>query len=700
MTNLQAPASRPGFLRFGALPVSRLPRRRDERPSSRPEGAYPCRSVHPGARDARRHARSMSLSLPSLSLFRTRLGWLAGLPALVLIGAGTAYLAVPSIEDQIARAAAEVARTTGEGQPEPWLRVSVQGRDLVAAGEAPQAPDREAALGRLAGIEGARHLTDRTGVIEEASPFVWTVERPAADRLESAGSRPAEIGAFELAQRLKPVLPREATLEDKTRAARGAPPDFPDAAAYAVERLSDLTTGSVATVNDTVISIRGAAASLAAYDALRTALARPPEGFSLGTIEILPPVVADIRLTVERRPDGSLELGGHVASPEARAAIRAAAAETAEGAAVDDRMQDARGLGLDAPTLATSLLKVATLLHEGRVAYEGGLVSVSGNALDAGAVGEIEALMRDGLPAGTRAGSIALTARPITPYVLRVRRSEDRVTVSGHLPDEAARETLLARLRSRLFREAVQDKARLASGAPDGFAAAAGAGLDALTTLSGGELIIAGTRLSLSGTSLYPEAAARLSRTLPAAMPAGWSADVSVSGGDPVVRLDPQECGRRLAERIAGHPLRFAPGSTALAADFYPILDAVAALARDCPSERIEIVGHLDAPNAKPPEPDPIAADAARESAPKPKPAPPKKAAKDDKKASKAEAKPAAPEKPEPGPVETGADLARARALAVVDYLQKAGVPLDRATAAESASPLTERQGVGLALRS
>ncbi len=167
-----------------------------------------------------------------------------------------------------------------------------------------------------------------------------------------------------------------------------------------------------------------------------------------------------------------------------------------------------------------------------------------------------------------------------------------------------------------------------------------------------------------------------------------------------MVRLDPQECGRRLAERIAGHPLRFAPGSTALAADFYPILDAVAALARDCPSERIEIVGHLDAPNAKPPEPDPIATDAARESAPKPKPAPPKKAAKDDKKASKAEAKPAAPEKPEPGPAETGADLARARALAVVDYLQKAGVPLDRATAAESASPLTERQGVGLALRS
>lgn len=654
----------------------------------------------------------MSLS-SATSLLRTRLGWLAGLPALALIGAASAYLAVPSIEDQIARAAAEVARTTGEGQPEPWLRVSVTGRDLVAAGEAPQAPDRAAALGRLAEIEGTRRLIDRTGVIGEAAPFVWSVERPAADRLEAAGSRPAEIGAFELAQRLKPALPREATLDDRTRAARGAPPDFPDAAAFAVERLADLTTGSVATVRDTVISIRGEAASVAAYDALRTALTRPPQGFSLGTVEILPPVVADQRLTVERRPDGSLELGGHVASPEARAAIRAAAAETAEGAPVDDRMQDARGPGFDAPTLARALLSIAGLLHEGRVAYEQGRVSVSGNALDAGAVGEIEALVRDGLPAGIAAGSVALTARPIVPYVLRVRRGEDSVTLSGHLPDEAAREALLARLRPRLFREAVRDRTRLAAGAPDGFTIAAAAGLDVLTTLAGGEIAVTGTRLSLSGTSLYPEAAARLSRTLPAAMPSGWSATVAVSGGEPVARLDPQECGRRLADRIAGHPLRFAPGSAALAADFYPVLDAVAALARDCPSERIEIVGHLDAPNArgaevKAAEADPVAVEAAREAAPKPKPAPAKKAdgksGKDDKakarKDDKADAKPAQPEKPEPAPAETGADLARARALAVLDYLQKAGVPLDRAVAADGAAPLPERQGVGLALRS
>ncbi|MFX8047557.1 hypothetical protein ABTK64_19790, partial [Acinetobacter baumannii] len=80
--------------------------------------------------------------------------------------------------------------------------------------------------------------------------------------------------------------------------------------------------------------------------------------------------------------------------------------------------------------------------------------------------------MRDARPAGTAVGGVALTARPIVPYVLRIRRGADSVTLSGHLPDQAAREALLARLNPRFFRDSIQDRTRLADGAPAGFAAA------------------------------------------------------------------------------------------------------------------------------------------------------------------------------------------------------------------------------------
>lgn len=660
---------------------------------------------------------SLPPSSPPATPSRSRLvraGWLAGLPALLLIAAAAAYLGLSRVTAHLEQQASEIAASTGEGQPEPWLRVTVSGRDLTAAGEAPEAAQREAVVARLSAIEGVRRFTDRTGVIEEVSPFVWSVERPAAGRIEANGSRPAEVGAFELAQRLKPALPRDATLSDHARAARGAPRDFPDAAAFAVERLQDLTTGAVATLNDTVISIRGEAASVAAYDALRTALASPPQGYTLGTVEITPPVVADFRFGVARRTDGSLELTGHVASESAREEIRAAAAQAAEGAAIDDRLRDARGLpqGVDGPALARFVFRLAGLLHEGRVAFEGASVSVEGNALDAGAITEVETLMRDARPAGVAAGRVALTARPIVPYVLRIRRNADSVTVSGHLPDQASREALLARLNPRFFRESIQDRTRLADGAPAGLAAALAAAIDPLSTLASGELTITGTDLRLTGTSLYPESAARLGRTVPRAMPPGWNATVSVASDEtPAATAESGGCGQRLAARTAGHPLRFAPGSTALAPEFYPVLDAVAALARACPGERIEVVGHLDPAGAKPEaQADPVADEAAKEAAPKPAKPETKKDAKSGKATKgKAETKEAAkPEsKPEPKPekteaerAEAGADLARARALAVVDYLQKAGVPLERAAAPTGVAPLSDRQGIGLNLRS
>ncbi|AWI89931.1 flagellar motor protein MotB [Methylobacterium sp. DM1] len=644
-----------------------------------------------------------------------RAGWLTGLPILLLIAVAAFSLGLSRVSARLERQASAIAAGTGDGQPEPWLRVSVAGRDLIASGEAPEASQREAAVGRLAAIEGVRRLTDRTGVIEEVSPFVWSVERPAADRIETNGSRPAEVGAFELAQRLKPALPRDTTLSDHARAARGAPRDFPDAAAFAVERLQDLTTGAVATLNDTVLSIRGEAASLAAYDALRTALATPPQGYTLGTVEITPPVVADFRFGVTRRPDGSLELNGHVASEGAREEIRAAATQAAEGAAVDDRLRDARGLpqGVDGPALARFVFKLAGLLHEGRVSSDGAVVSVEGNALDQAAVTEAEGLMREARPAGVSAGRVALTARPIVPYVLRIRRGADSVTVSGHLPDQASREALLARLNPRFFRESIDDRTRLAAGAPTGLTAALAAAVDPLSTLASGELTITGTHLRLTGTSLYPESAARLGRTLPQALPAGWSATVTVASDDkPAVTAELGACGQRLAERTAGHPLRFAPGSTALAPEFYPVLDAVAALARACPGERIEVVGHLDPAGAKPEaQADPVADEAAKETTPKPAKVSAKPESKKDakSKATKAEPKEAAkeaskseskPEKTEAERAEAGADLARARALAVVDYLQKAGVPLERAAAPTGIAPLSDRQGIGLSLRS
>ncbi len=118
-----------------------------------------------------------------------RVGWLAGLPALALIWAGATLYAAPRIAERLEAEGARVAAGTATETGEPWLRLTVEGRDLVAAGEAPDAGARAATLFRLAVLDGPRRIVSRIGLVETAAPFQWTAIRvgPAQVALEGAG---------------------------------------------------------------------------------------------------------------------------------------------------------------------------------------------------------------------------------------------------------------------------------------------------------------------------------------------------------------------------------------------------------------------------------------------------------------------------------------------------------------------------------
>ena len=672
-----------------------------------------------------------------------RYGWLAGLPVLALVWVGAASFAAPSVEQALESAGARIGAEASAGSPEPWLRVSAFGRDLLAKGEAPGPAQEDAALRRLAALSGPRLIRSEVSLIGEASPFVWTATRGDGDAIALSGSRPAEIGRAALAALVTADLPATTRLSDEAKAARGAPPGFPAAAAFSLARLRELAKGGTATLTGSVIEIRGEALSVAAYDALRTAFAEPPRGYSFGRLEILPPTVADARFGVERRPDGGLVLTGHVPSEAARAGIRAVAAETAEGAFVDDRMQTARGLPavVDADALARFSLRLAGLLRQGEVRFAEGRVSLSGDALDSQAREEIAGLLRDARPAGVGAGSVAVGSSPLSPYKVAIRREADAVVLTGHLPDGAARERLLAALRPRFFRERIVDRTRLAEGAPAGLAEALEAAVPSLATLASGEVAVADSVLTLSGESLYRQSAQRLTDSLPRALPAAWTGRVTVEAPRAPAQSDAETCRNRFASETA-RPLVFEPASAILKTGFYPQLDALAALVKACPGLRIAVSGHVDPPGTRPkPATDPavpqtasIAKNAVTKNAAKDG-ALGKAAAPNASKEAKPGAKPGPPKKPETAakaaaahgtvatnavapvppatsdgagtaaPVEDKAetraaatvassdltpqepDLARQRALAILDYLLAAGVPLDRIVVGEASRP-------------
>lgn len=700
------------------------------------------RSIHP--------ATLGKLPVPHrLPLFLTRTGWLLGLPILAPIWIGTTLYAGPGITAGIASAGEAVAQATEAGSPEPWLRVSVRGRDLVAEGEAPGPAARAAALARLEALPEPRRIVPEIGLIETVSPFAWSATRTALDRIALAGSRPAEIGRAALRTRIAAEVADETAIDDAAHAARGAPPEFPAAAAYAVARLRGLAPGATVTLTDTAVSFTGEALDVVAYDALRTALAEPPAGYTLGRVDILPARIDDFAMAVARNPGGGLVLTGAVVSEAARAEIGRLAAEIADGAEVEDRMRTARGLarGIEPDALAKFMIRLVGLMQGGGARFDGARVSVAGDAVDSQAVGEIEAVMRDARPAGIGAGTVTLAVKPLSPYRVAIRREADTVSLSGHLPDAGARDRLLAVVKPRFFRERILDRTRIADGAPPDLATALTVAVPVLASLSSGEIAVADRTLTLSGESLYREAAGRVAATLPASMPAGWSATVAVAPKNPAPTRDAEACRSEAAALVGGTGLRFPAGSGVLAPIFYPVLDRLAGLAKTCPSLRIAVAGHGDPAKPAAPPAEAKVADAAGTQGIANAPAKPIPA-KSETPAKPAEAKPAAKgaatstdRKPAPGakdtkdsnskdanskdakakdakskdakskdakskdandtkPVKDSAeapepDLARLRAGAVVDYLLQAGAALDQVVVADKPS---DRPGIAFAL--
>jgi OOP family OmpA-OmpF porin len=639
------------------------------------------------------------------------IGWLSGLPLLAGAWVAATAFAEPRLEAALEAPAEAVAAATGRDGAEPWLRVEARGRDLVASGEAPGEGARSEARAALAALPGRRRILDRTGLVAEISPFTWAAAFRAPDRIDLLGYRPAETGRAALTESLGAGLPAGLVLRDAARAARGAPENFSEAARFLVAQVRHLKPGATAALSDRVLSVHGEAASVEAYAALRADLAHPPAGFAVGEVGVEPALVSPFVWSASRGPAG-IRLDGYATSEADRSAILAAARLLAEGAPVTDAMGIARGLptGVDARALVDRAFAILALVREGSVALDGAILSVRGSAIDVQAVREAEAAAA-GLPAGVSRGTVALTASPVSPYLVTVRRGPDAFTLTGHLPDAEARAALRAALRPHLYGERVIDRTRIAEGAPPGLVEGLTAGIGALAQLAEGEVSVRDQNLRIAGEGLYPESARRVAAEAGRLAPAGWRLDVAVGARGATPSRDPAACRETFAGLASGQALRFDPGSADLKPAFYPVLDEVAGLARTCPQARIEVAGHDDPPGSAPPAP--IAKEtsaketsaketsskeaAAKETISKEVPA------KEASGRSKPPAKPGKPaEKPASKPAEASAmpdpGLPQRRAAAIVDYLLKAGIPADRIAAAPAEA--SDRRAVAFALRS
>lgn len=154
---------------------------------------------------------------------------------------------------------------------------------------------------------------------------------------------------------------------------RGAPERFESAIDFVLEALRRMSEGQ-ATIQGTVISVEGRAATVADFDAIETRLELgAPQGLILASTTVKPPLATPFTFAAEKNAAGQFSLSGYVPAAAVRKALVAGLPAVASDTTV---VADGNPAGFEAAALKA--LAVLQLLDSGKVSYDGASWSLSG----------------------------------------------------------------------------------------------------------------------------------------------------------------------------------------------------------------------------------------------------------------------------------------------------------------------------------
>lgn len=470
--------------------------------------------------------------------------WLWGLVPALALGLGVERLSPRRFEAALTPKVEAALKAAPGADGASWAKVAVAGRDVALSGAAPSPETRRAALAALKATPGVRQVIEGAESTAASAPFAWSARREA-DRLVLSGAAPADAVRGDIlrqAQALLPGLP----VEDRASVAAGEPERFAEAASFALRLLGRLESGTV-TIAGGQLSLDGTAGSTDAFEAVAASLREPPAGLGLARAVVVPPVIAPFTWGARRSGD-AITVTGHAPSLEARERVAVAARRLNPSSRVSSDVRVARGLppGLDYEAATDLLLAQLARMRDGEVGLADGVLRVSGATPDKDGAAQVAAGLNAEMPAGFRLGDLSLSPIRPQPYRFQARRAPGRLLLAGHLPDEAARDSLRSLVRRRFFVEVIDDQLRLADGAPAGFVAGASFGLEQLSRLAEGEASLKETALVVSGETLYEQTAEQMRAELGAAPPGATPRSAALPSGftaeaDIRVRRDPSK---------------------------------------------------------------------------------------------------------------------------------------------------------------
>ena len=517
---------------------------------------------------------------------------------------GTAHFGADWIETRSVEALDQVfAQETLD-----WIEVYPDGLILNMTGTAPSEAARFRAITLAGTVVGSGRIVDAMDVVDPKSiaPPRFSLEILRNDTgISLIGLVPSDGGRAQLSDGIAALdadVPVTDMVEQTTRA---VPDQWADAVDFALRSLQDLPRSKISVSEDRV-EITAIADSAKQKAALEAAIARrAPSGITLEmSISAPRPVLTPFTLRFTKDGDA---VAFDACSADTDAAldkiVRAAASVGFEGKA-----DCVVGLGVPSVSWADAVsLGIAALddLGGGTITFSDADVTlIAADTTPQSTFDRIIGQLESDLPEVFSLHSV-LPSKPDTdatqaeaPEFVATRSPEGIVQMRGRLSDVAQEAAVLSFARAHFGTEDTYIATRQDPDLPNGWPARVFAGLEALSHLNNGTLIVQPDTVEVRGDTGSRTARADMSRLLSSKL--GESADFAVAVVydellDPTANIPtPEECVARMNAVLEVKKITFEPGSADIDSSAVQQVEQLAAAFEDCDRIRVEIGGHTD----------------------------------------------------------------------------------------------------------
>jgi len=493
-----------------------------------------------------------------------------------------------------------------------WAKVDVDGLQVILTGTALSEAQRFHALSAARSVVDAERVIDRIEVADalKIPPPEFSIEILRNRKgISLIGLAPQGTDRAALAGEISQLAGGAEVTDMLDTAAYPAPEGWEEALAFGIEALKRLKSTKISIAPGRVSVIATAETPTGKRRLEESLAAAAPDGLALDlSISAPRPVITPFTLRFLIDEKGARFDACAADSAESKERILAAARE----AGLSGGGNCTIGIGAPSPRwgdAAVSGIRALAALGGGSLTISDRDVSLiarddtSPSQFEA-VSGRLEADLPESftlhavLPQPVKVDGTGADTGEGPPEFVATRSPEGLVQLKGRLADERLRKAVNSFAHAHFGIENVDSATRLDPDLPSGWPVRVLAGLEALSKLNNGAVVIQPDFAQVRGISGNPEARAEISRLLSDKLGAGANFEIDVKYRkrlDPKANLPtPEECAASINAVLKENKITFAPGSATIDPSAGKTLDRIAEILKKCEDVKMEIAGHTD----------------------------------------------------------------------------------------------------------